>query len=131
MVKKLLVALFLVVGVTLGSSVPAQAIDCIIFDDGVRTQAEIMEACRDFAEDYVWEPPDYEVDFDDMPLWWHLFDLGLIDEEPSQASEYEVQDGDLSLWSISQSLGIPFGALLDANPNSPDFIRVGDTINLP
>ncbi len=129
--KKLLIALVLAAGVTLGSSVSAQAIDCIIFDDGIRTHEEIMEACREFAEDYVYEPPDYEVDFDDMPLWWHLYDLGLIDEEPSQASEYEVQDGDLSLWTISQKLGVSFGALLDANPDSPDLIRVGDRINLP
>ena len=104
--------------------------DCIIFDDGVRTHEEIMEACREFAEGYVWEPPVYA---EPVTECWTQWQFGLVDDCPvgGSGASYVVRDGDLSLWSISQKYGIPFGALLDANPSSPDLIRVGDRINLP
>lgn len=47
---------------------------------------------------------------------------------------YTVQQGDLSLWSISIKLDIPFGALLDANYDQPMLstcLRVGDQVRLP
>lgn len=118
-------------------------VDCSIFNDGIRTHEEVLEICAEFEEDYNWEPPPYEDDYphDCLAYWlyepWTTWEeMGAIclagyASEGGSGSSYEVQAGDLSLWSISQKYGIPFGALLDANPSNPDLIRVGDRINLP
>jgi len=109
-------------------------IDCVIFADGIKSHEQVMAECIEYAEGYEWDTPIYEDDYPHDCTAYQSWEeiaaecdayLGL-----SQSSSYTIQDGDLSLWSISQKYGIPFGALLDANPNS-DLIRVGDRINLP
>ena len=112
-------------------------IECVIFQDGTKTHEQVMEECRAFAETYDWEAPEYEVAFEDFPISWHLFDHGLIssvDGVSDSGSTYTVQDGDSSLWSIADKLGVSFGALLAANSGpglDPDLIRVGDVVSLP
>lgn len=101
--------------------------DCVYFQDGTMTHEEVMVACREYME--TWVPPEI-VEHQPVPLSWILYDLGIIGNVESGRT-YVVQDGDLSLWSISQKLGIFFGDLLSLNPDNPDLIRVGDTIILP
>jgi len=105
-------------------------IECVIFQDGTMTHEEVMTECREFAETYEWEAPVYD---EPVTECWTMWQFGLVDECPVGVNNgsYTVQDGDLSLWTISQKLGISFGALLDANSGDADLIRVGDHINLP
>lgn len=113
-------------------------VECSIFWDGVKTWNEVIEECKEFQEGYDWEPPIYENDYPHDCFiysvgqpWEDLVEDCLAGFEAEGYGSYEVQDGDLSLWSISQKYAIPFGALLDANPAHPDLIRVGDVIRLP
>ena len=103
-------------------------VDCTIFSDGIKTYEEVIEECQEFADGYDWEPPVYE---EPVTECWRQWQFGFVSSCESGGTTYTVQDGDLSLWSISQSLGISFGALLDANPTDPDLIHVGDVIYLP
>lgn len=116
-------------------------IECSIFQDGTKTWAEVIEECQEFADGYDWEPPPYEQDYPHDCFiyqqvgqpWEEVVEDCLAGYEAEGFGSYAVQDDDLSLWSISQRYGIPFGALLDANAHLPDvnLIRVGDRINMP
>ncbi len=49
------------------------------------------------------------------------------------ANYYQVQKGDLSLWSISFKLDIPFGVLLDLNwyePGLSECLMIGDWVRI-
>ncbi len=46
---------------------------------------------------------------------------------------YQVQNGDLSLWTISFKLDIPFGVLLDLNWDEPglsECLMIGDWVRI-
>lgn len=110
----------------IGPADPGHGIDCAIFDDGVKSHEEVLEICAEFDEDYHWEGI---TEHQPVSECWKQYDALLVE---SCDSTYTVSDGDLSLWTISQKLGISFGALLDANSEgSPDLIHVGDVIILP
>lgn len=107
---------------------------CDYLYDGVRTYEEIIELCKEANDNYDWELPIYENNYPhDCTVYqpWEAIAEECDTRLVGSGASYVVQDGDLSLWSISQKYGIPFGALLDANPVDPDLIRVGDRINLP
>ena len=111
-------------------------IDCLFLQDGTKTWEELIIECQEFQDGYVWTPPPYEEDYPHDCTVYQPWEAMAADCDAWLASlrvgsSYIVQDGDLSLWSISQKLGISFGALLDVNPVNPDLIYVGDVINLP
>ncbi len=103
-------------------------IDCVIFADGIKSHEQVMAECQEYAETYVWDEPVYD---EPVTECWRAWQFGLVETCEASGNAYTVQDGDLSLWSISQKYGISFGALLDANPENPNLIRVGQTIALP
>ena len=93
---------------------------------------------------YVWFDLGIDKDNGDLPQWiielWKNETIDTYGECPtsqdkreSAATHYTIQRGDLSLWEVSQRLGIPFGSLLDANSSmeNPNLIRIGDMIRLP
>ncbi len=125
--------LALIVGATalLGWGIP-DGVECAAFGPTTTPEerAETLQKCHDFFEFYDYEEPDYGTTF--ISDCWKQYDAGFVSACDDGGSTYVVSDGDLSLWTISQRLGISFGALLDAyQGDNPDLIRVGDSINLP
>lgn len=118
--------------ILLGWSVP-DGVECAAFGptDTPENKAATLEARHEFFEFYDW---DGITEHQPVSECWKLYAALLVTSCDDQSGAYVVQDGDLSLWSISARLGISFGALLGANSGpglDPDLIHVGDVINLP
>ncbi len=143
MKRKALVVLLAVMGlmIPLGAASASTKVDCLFLQDGTMTWEELVIVCQEFIDGYNWDEPPYEIDYPhDCSIysvgqsWEDLVEDCLAGYEAEGFGSYAVQDGDLSLWSISQRYGISFGALLDANAGqleNVNLIRVGDEIRLP